>query len=537
MANPSVRGVKFVLAIVFAVGAQAAAATATIPPLYTPAPSFNLNSRITSTTVFHWFSANNGQLAGPWRPPEGRAAWDGSVPFWKGQIKDIMDANIDVMYVHLIPGMTTFAPENQRVNLFTAAAQLRAEGYKTPRIAPFLDPIITWEPDFGWGPIDVATPAGKDAWAGQYVRFYQQYFSVNTDASAGDFIAKINNKPIINTWLAPTSHVQNMGSLTRADVESRLSAQLGPLFASGVHAVRPVNAPAPTWSDEAMVQFESNAQYLFTAPNANGVKTAQVKPGYWDQNIRTPGQILKRDGGVNYKNAWSQVNSMKTAGEPLYRVNIESWNEYDEGSGIHAASPGAPYIAPSNTSGNTDTWSTTNNPREYIDATAAGARSYNDTPDRDARFLFVDFPSEMFVGERKSVTVIVRNEGDIQWPANQSYNFGQQDFQPGEVRFIDQPNWRDFIIGAENEISTYGGIFRGRPVKFEFDLVAPATAGTYQTHWGMVNEGVTWFGQTLTAPITVSVPEPAGAGLILASLASFAALRRRRRWSRARARA
>jgi hypothetical protein len=93
-----------------------------------------------------------------------------------------------------------------------------------------------------------------------------------------------------------------------------------------------------------------------------------------------------------------------------------------------------------------------------------------------AWLLFVDFPSHMFVGERATVTVIVRNEGDLQWPANQSFNFGQQDFQPGEVRLIDQPNWRDFIVASENEVSTYGGIFRGRPVKFEFDLVAPAAA-------------------------------------------------------------
>ncbi len=342
------------------------------PPLYTPSQSFGLNSRITSTTVFHWFSASGGQVAGPWRPAEGRAAWDGSVNFYKRQIKDMMDANIDLLYVHLIPSMNSFAPEQGRVNLFAAHGQLRAEGYRVPKIAPFLDPVITWQPDWGWGPIDVATPAGKDAWAGQYGRFYQQYFAANTDAHAGDYIAKIDNKPIINTWLAPTSHVQNMNALTRSDVESRLAAQLGSQFAVGVHAVRPVNSPAPTWSDEAMVQFEGNGQYLYTAPNANGVMTAQVKPGYWDQNVRTPGQILQRNGGSNYTGAWSQVNAMKSSGQPLYRVNVESWNEYDEGSGIYAGNTGAPYISPSNTGGQTDTWSSSNNPRQYIDATAAG---------------------------------------------------------------------------------------------------------------------------------------------------------------------
>src|SRR5688500_784716 len=101
------RLVAFILAGAAEAASAAPAPPPPPPPLYPASPSFNLNSRITSTTVFHWFSANNGQLAGPWRPPEGRAAWDGSVDFWQRQIKDVMDANIDVMYVHLIHGMHT----------------------------------------------------------------------------------------------------------------------------------------------------------------------------------------------------------------------------------------------------------------------------------------------------------------------------------------------------------------------------------------------------------------------------------------------
>jgi hypothetical protein len=523
MAGETLRQIVIGTCIVVATSLSTIAAAATPPALYTPSPSFNLNSHITSTTVFHWFSSTDGQLSGPWRPAEGRAAWDGGVDFWKRQVKDMMDANIDVMYVHLIPSMGSFAPEQGRINLFTALGQLRAQGYRVPRVAPFLDPVITWQPDWGWGPIDVATTAGKDAWAAQYVRFYQQYFSVNTDAYAADYLAKINNKPIIDTWLAPTTHVQNMGALTRADVESRLSAQLGGgagVFANGVHAVRPVSSPAPTWSDEAIVQFEGNTQYLYTAPNANGVMTAQVKPGYWDQNVRTPGQILKRDGGANYTSAWSQVNSLKSSGQPLYRVNVESWNEYDEGSGMYAGSTAPPYIAPGNTSGNTDTWSSSNNPRQYIDATAAGARLFNDSADRDASFLWNNLPSAMTPGQTLPVSFIVRNEGDLQWTVGQLFNFGQQDFQSGEVKLIQSANWRDLIDESAAEIGTYGGVFRGRPVTFDFNIVAPTTPGTYLTHWGMVQDGVTWFGATLVAPITV-VPEPSaiaacGAVMLLA---------------------
>src|SRR6185436_5550886 len=88
-----------------AIGLGARAIAATPPPgaLNTSAPSFASTDHLVSTTVFHWFTATDGQQIGPWRPLEGRANWTGDVPFWKRQIKDIMDANIQMMYVHLIP--------------------------------------------------------------------------------------------------------------------------------------------------------------------------------------------------------------------------------------------------------------------------------------------------------------------------------------------------------------------------------------------------------------------------------------------------
>ena len=39
-----------------------------------------------------------------------------------------MDANIDVMYVHLIP-----SSEHERINLFEAMRQLRTQGYEVPK--------------------------------------------------------------------------------------------------------------------------------------------------------------------------------------------------------------------------------------------------------------------------------------------------------------------------------------------------------------------------------------------------------------------
>ena len=54
-------------------------------------------------------------------------------------------------------------------------------------------------------------------------------------------------------------------------------------------------------------------------------------------------------------------------------MNIESWNEYDEGSGIYRANSGPPFIKPEAGNTATDTWSATNDPLQYIKTTAAGA--------------------------------------------------------------------------------------------------------------------------------------------------------------------
>lgn len=487
-------------ATVFLSGATFAAAAP--GPLYTPSSSFNVNDKIVSTTVFHWFGATNGQLSGPWRPLEGRAAWDGEVPFWKRQIKDIMDANISVMYVHL---MADPAHEQRRVNLFQAAAELRSEGYNVPKIAPFLDPAVIW-PSASPPTINLATQAGKTEFVNHYKRFYDQYFSVNTDAYADNYIAKINNKPVLNTWHILPEQLANRTSLTRADVESRMSDDAWTYhapFESGVYMVGTgLNNTYPTWADERLVQFETHD--YFRAVTHNGVRTAQVKAGYWDQNIpeiyRSPDSFIPRAGGSNYANAWNTANNATNQSLNLRRINVESWNEYDEGSGIFEGNPGPPYIDPANEDSNTDTWSNANNAREYIDRTAAGARAFNGIPDLNAQFLHETFPDKMYAGATHNVTVITRNEGDLQWTAAQNIKLGQQEFLPGETTF---GAGRYLLDDTKDEIPKYGGIFRGRPKAFDINIVAPVASGNYTTHWSMLRENVAWFGEVLNVPIQV----------------------------------
>lgn len=459
--------------------------------LFTPQPSFNLTNRLVSVSVFQWFTANGGQLTGPWRPVEGRANWTGTTNFWRTQIKQMMAANFDMLYVHLIP-----SSEQQRVNLFQALNQLRREGWNVPKVAPFLDPMITWHQQ---PLVDVATTAGKDEFVSHYIRWFNQYYSVNQDPYADDFLARIDNRPVLDTW-----HVQfnlsHLSSLSRADVETRLRnafAAQHPHFTNRLYMVTTaLNDPTFAWAEEKVPQFEINEYYREVAWGPR--RAAQLKGGYWDQNIRNPGDFLLRAGGVHYSNAWRQVNRAT-----LHRVYVESWNEYDEGTGIYAANPGAPYIRSGSGNTNNDVWSSANDPYEYIKTTARGAAAFNDWPERDAKILWHNLPARMLPGETRTATVIVRNEGDAMWSEAAKFRFGQKEFLDpvlfGAGRYL--------LNDAQDDIPAYGGIFRGRPKTFTLTLKAPASPGLYTNHWSMVQESVTWFGETLTHSILVD-PTP-----------------------------
>ena len=458
----------------------------TPPQLFTAAPTFAASDRYVSTTVFHWYTPAAGQLSGPWEPIEGRANWTGEPEWWKSQIKQMMSANIDVLYVHLIPTL-----EDQRVNLFRALSQLRSEGYDTPKVAPFLDPLIIWD---GKPPVDLASEAGKDEFVGHYIRFFHQYFEATTDTHAADYLARQDGKPILDTWHVQFS-VTNLDALSRTDVSSRLATAFGdeyPCFNNGFLMVTTaLNPPTLSFADEKLPQFEINEYY---APfSFNSVQSVQLKGGYWDQNVRNPGSFLARDGGSHYANAWSQVDRTTTN-----RVYVESWNEYDEGTGIYAGSTGLPYIAPSNTGGNSDRWSASDDPFEYIKTTAAGAAAFNDTPAQGAEILWHNLPASMAPGETRSATIIVRNTGDESWTGSAGYMLAQTDANDAFVT-----GKRVLINDSQDEIPLYGGIFRGRAKAFRIQLTAPVSPGSYTTQWQMLQEGAALFGDELEVAIEV----------------------------------
>ena len=159
-----------------------------------------------------------------------------------------------------------------------------------------------------------------------------------------------------------------------------------------------LNDPTLSFADEKVPQFETTSYYY---PFQWGqVFSAQLKGGYWDQNIRNPGDFLPRNGGRPFNNAWNQAVQARAT---LKRVYLESWNEFDEGSGMFAANPGPPYILPGSGNTNTDVWSVTNDPYEYIKTTARGASLFNDWPNHDSAIVWHNIPTNMQPGETRLV--------------------------------------------------------------------------------------------------------------------------------------
>jgi Ig-like domain from next to BRCA1 gene len=460
---------------------------ARVPPaLFTPAKSFVTTDRYVATSLFHWYTPFEGQLTGPWIPIEGRNRWTGQSKWWQTQIKQIMSANIDMIYVILIPKYQT-----QRIHLFKALDQLRAEGYDTPKVAPFLDPVITWD---GEPKVDLASEAGKDELVSQYVRFFEQYFAASPGPYSGDYLARRDGKPILSTWHVH-QNCKNVEALTRDDVASRLQAALGadhPEFAGDFVMVTTALSPVTFgFADEKVPLFEVNKYYV--PATFKGIQSVQLKGGYWDQNTRTPGDFLARNGGMDFREAWGQVDRDATR-----RVYVESWNEYNEGSGIYAAR-NTPYIGPDNVSGNTDLWSASGDPFEYIKTTASGAAEFNDRPALDAEILWHDIPASMTPGETKTVTIVVRNTGDESWTAAKNIQLGR-----GDAGIAFKTVKRLFLDDTADEIPIYGGIFRGRPKVFQTTVTAPEYPGSYTLDWRMLQEGVSWFGQALSVAIEVT---------------------------------
>lgn len=354
------------------------------------------------TTVFLWFGVSEGNLSGPWQPLGGRRNWTGNIDFWERQIREMMMANIDAIYVHCFDAF-----RQQRDAFFAAYHNLRSEGWDVPKIAPFLDPYNLWRET----PIDASTEEGKREFARPYLDFFEHYLAHNIDPSAAQYLLTIDGKLVLSTWWV-TGLVKNIASLSRGDVEQHLAPleQKLPQLKLGIYMMSDalIN-PDLTFSDERAVMFSGYTYAIHSVHET--VDVWHVQAGYWDQNIRSPGYMLPRSGGTNYRSAWDIVAANMPG---VHRVYVESWNEYDEGSGIYAAEPEDLYVRES-MHANSDTFSWDLDPYEYIRTTANGASKINGRPDYSAQILTLDAPTTAGRGDTVKIIARVRNEGNVAW--------------------------------------------------------------------------------------------------------------------------
>ena len=460
--------------------------------LLTGSSLFSIDSHVVGTYMFHWYKSCEGQVLGPWIPLEGRVNWTGDLDFWKRMIKQSMAANIDVYYLELIPYM-----EQERINLFRALFELRREGWDVPKVCPFFDPRITYS-IYGYNG-DASTEEGKDEIVGHYIRFYNQYFSQNPDLYADDYIYTQDNIPVLDVYRVEIN-IDNLDQLTRNDVANRLSAEFGeehPIFNNSIKLIANHSYETFSFADERFFHYESPGQYYKRSWKGD-IRTAMVKPGFWSSNLSNPGIFLPRDGGSHYRDAWNEVEA---AGDFL-RVFVETFNEYDQGSGIYAARTDTIYKKTTGGINNTytDTWSSTNDPYEYIKITAEGASKFNDHDELNSKILWHNIPDTLSRGETFRAKVVIRNIGNTQWNAENNFKFGEQENEDpvlfGSTRYL--------IDDTQDDIPEYGGIFKGRAKTFAIEITSPDMAGSYITHWGMLQEGVAWFGDVLEVPISVS---------------------------------
>ena len=76
-------------------------------------------------------------------------------------------------------------------------------------------------------------------------------------------------------------------------------------------------------------------------------------------------------------------------------------------------------------------------------------------------------------GQTVTAQIIVQNAGDLSWTGAGGFAFGEDASKDPTMFGLG----RYMIDDSTNEIPTYGGIFRGRPITFDIQITAPSTTG------------------------------------------------------------
>jgi RHS repeat-associated protein len=117
-------------------------------------------------------------------------------------------------------------------------------------------------------------------------------------------------------------------------------------------------------------------------------------------------------------------------------------------------------------------------------------------PPNGAQFISQSVPQTMVAGQSYSVSITMKNTGSNTWTTASHYNLGSQNAQ-------DNTTWGMGRVGLPSSVAS------GSQATFNFTVTAPATAGTYNFQWRMVQDGVEWFGD-LTPNVVVTVNPQSG---------------------------
>ena len=182
-------------------------------------------------------------------------------------------------------------------------------------------------------------------------------------------------------------------------------------------------------------------------------------------------------------------------------VYIDSWNETGEGSGIFEATP-TTYSASSG--GPCGTWVHKHedafgpSPRHFIQRTAEYAARWNDIADDDAAFVAHDLPTQLRPGERRVVTVVMRNTGDRTWSrasVDRLAPVAGAALLPEGAVFVEESNHAE---GAR-----LGGYTRGLAAAFTFELRAPCSTGDVSLELRMQKSTGAPFGSVVRHTLSV----------------------------------
>jgi methionine-rich copper-binding protein CopC len=111
-----------------------------------------------------------------------------------------------------------------------------------------------------------------------------------------------------------------------------------------------------------------------------------------------------------------------------------------------------------------------------------------------AQMVSNTIPATMIAGQTYSVNVTVKNTGSSTWTAADGYKLGALDNS-------------DFFASTRRLLGGSDSIASGQSKTFTFNMTAPPP-GSYNIGLQMLQEGVKWFGETLTRNVTVSSTAP-----------------------------